>query len=195
MRLTMITLLLIVPLSMAGDAVPVAGSEVSFVPKVQQLAQGKDVNLNITGTALRSRFTFKVYALASYLQDGVTVKNAEELAKVDAVKLLHLVMERKVTGADFIDAFKTAVGESRAKTEFAAEFKKLNEALKGATADNGEYVLMLYVPNVGTRFRVQDRIDITIENKEFASAIWGTFLGPNAIDDDMKKGLVSQIGK
>jgi hypothetical protein len=192
--LMILTLLLAATPARAVEPVPVPGSDVTFVPKVQQTARGQDVTLTITGTALRKKFFVNVYALASYLQDGVAVKTADELAKAEAVKLLHMVMERPVSGSQFLDAFKTAVGADKARKEFAPQFATLETTLKTATADTGEYVLLTYIPEAGTRFRVANRIDITIPGKDFAQALWGTFLGDQPIDSDMRKGLVSRLG-
>lgn len=191
---TLALLILAAPLA-AADAVPVPGSDTSFVPKVQQLAHGKDVNLSITGTALRTKYTVKVYGMASYVQDGVTVKTAEELAASESVKLLHIVMERKASGSDFIDAFKSAVGSDRAKKEFKDDFAKLTDALGNATADKGDYILLLYVPESGTRIRLGKTVDVTIPGAAFGRAIWETYLGKDPVDSDIKKGLMSQVGK
>ncbi len=191
-----LAILFVFPLAAcADDSVGVPGSEIRFVPKVQQRVKGQLIDLKITGTALRTKYTFKVYGMASYLQDGVAVASAEELAASEKPKLLHMVMERKVTGSDFVDAFRTAIGKERAKKEFATEFTKLSEAVNSATADKGDYVILYYVPGDGTQIRIGQAVDVTIPGQSFSRAIWETFLGKNSIDSDIKKGLVSQIGK
>lgn len=177
----------------AAEPVGVPGLELSFVPKIQQIAHGKDVNLTITGTALRTKYTFKIYGMASYVQEGVAIKSAEDLGAAECVKLIHIVMQRKASGNDFIDAFQNAVGADRARKEFAKEFQKLKDAVGNATADKGETILLLYVPEAGTRIRLGKNVDATIPGASFGRAIWETYLGKNPVDNDIKKGLVSQL--
>ena len=48
----------------------------------------------LTGAALRQKFYFNVYAVASYVQEGAKPRTPEELAAVNCPKRLELVMER-----------------------------------------------------------------------------------------------------
>ena len=195
MRVSLCLILLANASVFAGEPIGVPGTEIRFAAHVQQQAGGKLIDLKITGTALRTKYTFKVYGMASYLQDGATVANAEELANSEKVKLLHLVMERKASGSDFVDAFRTAVGKERAEKEFASEFAKLSDAVSNATAEKGDDIIMLYVPGDGTQIRIGRVVNVMIPGAGFGHAIWGTFLGKNSIDSDIKKGLMSQMGK
>jgi len=60
---------------------------------------GRLVRLALTGTALRTKYRFRVYAVASYAQEGVAIPNSEALAALDFPKQLHLIFERDVDGA------------------------------------------------------------------------------------------------
>ena len=96
-------------------------------------------------------------------------------------------------GTDFVEAFRSAVGSERVKTEFAGEFKKLTESVGNASADKGDFVILYYVPGDGTQIRIGQTVDVTIPGQAFGRAIWETYLGKTPIDEDMKKNLVSQI--
>lgn len=196
-RIAIALLLITVATAPAHDAVAVPGTDLAFVPRVQQTAHGKKVDLCITGTALRTKtlLNVKVYGMASYAQDVSAIKTGEDLAAAEQVKLLHLIMERKVSGTDFVNAFRDAVGSDRANGEFAAEFAKLKEVVGNASADKGDHVLLLYVPDAGTRIRIGDAVDATIPGQAFGRAIWETYLGKKPIDDDIKKNLMRQIAK
>ncbi len=79
---------------MAADPVPGQGTSVTYAPAVSANVKDKAVQLNLTGVGLRTKVGFDVYTVASYVQDGTRVRGAEDVAKVDAVRLLHLVMQR-----------------------------------------------------------------------------------------------------
>ena len=74
----------------AAEPVAVKGSTAKYPPAVSIMVGEKAVKLNLTGTGLRTKFGFGVYAIASYLEDGAAVKTAEELMKTDSVRALHL---------------------------------------------------------------------------------------------------------
>src|SRR4051794_31880513 len=59
---------------------------------------GKPVRLVLTGTAMRTKYGFSVYAIGSYVQEGVKVRNGDELARIAAAKQLQLIFERDVDG-------------------------------------------------------------------------------------------------
>src|SRR5688572_15728272 len=84
----------------AANPIPVRGTSVTFDPAVYPTLNDRPVRLTLTGVGLRTRVGLSVYAVASYVQDGAAVRTAEDVAKADAVRLLHLVMERTVEPAD-----------------------------------------------------------------------------------------------
>src|SRR5436189_237855 len=98
-RAWMLTLALVVLGSklLASD-VGVSGSCTRYPSKIEANVAGKAVKMTITGTALRRRSVFNVYAVASYVLQDSKLASAEELAAADVAKRLHLVMERTVDG-------------------------------------------------------------------------------------------------
>jgi hypothetical protein len=177
----------------AADPVAVKGTSASYEPAVSVPVKDRDVKLNLTGVGLRTKVGFNVYAVASYVQDGAAVKTPEEVIKADAVRMLHLVMQRKVVPADFIGAFKTAVGKTYPEEKFAAEFTQLTEAVGDTAAAKGDHVTLLYVPGTGVRIRMADKVDVTIKNPAFAKALWEVYLGADPLDEKLKTGLVDRL--
>src|SRR4029453_15544700 len=82
--------------SPAADPVTVKGSSAKYPPAVSITVGEKAVRLNLTGVGPRTKLGFGIYAIAGYSEDGPRVRTAEELLKVDAIRALHLVMERDV---------------------------------------------------------------------------------------------------
>lgn len=178
---------------MAADPVPVKGTSVTYAPTVSATVKDKAVQLNLTGTGLRTKVGFGVYTVGSYVQDGTRVRSAEDVAKADAVRLLHLVMQRTVQPDDFIGAFRTAVGKSYPEGKFAAEFTQLVNAVGKNAAVKGDHVTLLNVPGEGVRIQVGQKVDVTVKSPAFAQALWEVYLGPKALDEGLKKGLVGQL--
>ena len=179
--------------AMAADPVPVKGTSVTYAPAVSVNAKDKVVQLNLTGVGLRTKVGFSVYTIASYVQDGTRVQKAEDLAKADAVRLLHLVMQRNVEPDDFIGAFRTAVGKSYPADKFAAEFAQLVTAVGKNAAAKGDQVVLLNLPGEGVRIRRGQKVDVTIKSPVFAQALWEVYLGAKPLDEGIKKGLVTRL--
>src|SRR5438132_5855663 len=154
------------PTAVADDPVPVKGSKVTYAPTVSVPVKDKDVQLGLTGVGLRKKTGFSVYAVASYIQDGTAVRTAADVVKADAVRMLHLVMERTVQPAEFIGALKSAVGKSYPADKFEAEFAQLAEAVGGRAAARGDHVTLLSVPGAGVRIRMSDKVDVTVKNAD-----------------------------
>jgi hypothetical protein len=179
--------------AVAADPVPVKGSSAKYPPAVAVTVGDKVTDLKLTGVGLRSKAGFSVYAVGSYLQDGVTARTPDELAKADAVRMLHLVMERTVEPGDFIDAFKTAVGKTYPADKFAAEFAQVAKAVGDTAAKKGDQITMLYTPGAGVRIQIVGKVDVTVKGAAFAQALWEVYLGPKPIDENLKKGLVGLL--
>jgi hypothetical protein len=181
--------------AVAADPVPVKGSQNKFAPTVTVMVGDKPVELMLTGVGLRTKVGLNVYAIGSYLQEGAAARTPEDLAKADAVRMLHLVMERNVEPADFIDAFKSAVGKSYPADKFATEFAQLTEAVGKTAAKKGDQVILLFAPGTGMRIQIVGKVDLLIKNADFAQALWEVYLGPKPLDEKMKMGLVARLAR
>lgn len=177
----------------AADPVPVRGSQVTYPPSVEVPIKDGNVKLALTGVGLRTRIGLRVYAVTSYVQDGAAVRTAEDVVKTDAVRMLHLVMERTVEPGDFLGAFRDAVAKTHPADKFAAEFKQLAEAVGDTPASKGDHVTLLCVPGAGVRIRLADKVDVTVKGADFARALWEIYLGPKPIDEALKRGLVGML--
>jgi hypothetical protein len=184
---------LVVTATAADDPVPVKGSSAKYPSAVEVTVGDKAAILKLTGVGLRSKIGISVYAVGSYLQDGVAARTPEELAKADAARMLHLVMERTVEPADFIEAFKSAVGKTYPADKFADEFAQLTKAVGNTAAKKGDHVILLSAPGAGVRIQIVGKVDVTVKNPAFAQALWEVYLGPKPIDEGLKKGLAGRL--
>jgi Chalcone isomerase-like len=178
---------------LAVFSVGVSGSNTQYPTPIKSSVGDKQVDLTITGTALRKKFFVNVYAIGSYIQFGVHVRSAEELAAVDCPKALHLVMERDVAGKEMAEAFRSAVRLNYAAPRFADEIKAMVECIQTQDVHKGDQVWLTHVPDVGLSINLVGKKEVLIKNPRFSQAVWEIYLGKNNLGDDIKKGLASGL--
>lgn len=177
----------------AAEMVGVEGSNTQYPALVESPINNKPVKLVLTGTALRRKFLFNVYTLASYVEVGVQVHNADDLAGADVPKQLHLVMERDVDGKTMAESFREAIRLNYAAPAFDAELGRLADALQGTTLKKGDHVWLSHVPGVGFHARLVGKKEILIPSVRFSRAIWDIYLGKNNLGEAIKQGLTSRL--
>jgi hypothetical protein len=177
----------------AAELIGVPGSGTKYPSETEATVAGKPVAMTLTGTAMRTRYIFNVYAIASYVQKGAKVETAEQLASVDSVKRLHLVMERNVEGKDMAEAFRAAIRANHADPAFEDEVNTLVKLMRGSAARKGEHILLTHLPGVGLHVNMPGKADLTIKNPGFSRAVWDIYLGKNNVGENVKKALVSRL--
>lgn len=178
---------------MAADLVGVPGSSTKYFSEVDAAIGGKAVKLALTGTAMRTRLIVNVYAIGSYVQQGVKVSSAEELAVVDQPKRLHLVMERTVDGKDMAEAFRAAIRMNYPEPAFNDEVTTLVQYVRNMSARKGDHILLTHVPGIGLHCSMPGKADVLIKNVRFSRAVWDIYLGQKNLGEHIKKGLVSRL--
>jgi hypothetical protein len=53
----------------------------------------------------------------------------------------------------------------------------------------GDEIALTFVPDAGTRVSVRGTDRGTIEGRDFADALFAVWLGPNPVQEDLKKAL------
>ncbi len=177
----------------AAALVGVPGSTVQYPTDMTAEVSGKTHKLILTGVAMRTKVILNVYAIGSYLEDGVKCSSAEELAAADKVKRLHLVMERTVDGKDLGEAFRSAVRLNHPSPAFNAEVDSLVQFMRATTVRKGEHIALTHVPGIGLHCSVAGKADFLIRNVRFAQAVWEIYLGKNNLGDGIKKGLTARL--
>jgi hypothetical protein len=179
----------------AAELVGVHGTSTRFTSTMEATVGDKPVRLLLTGAAVRQKVFVNVYAVASYVQEGVAVRTPERLAEVDCVKRLHLVMERAVDGKDMAAAFQAAIRANYPEPAFAAEVEQLTRMMQGDAAKKGDHIFLTHQPGVGLHCSMPGKADFTIRNPAFSRAVWDIYLGKNNLGEGIKKGLVSRVAQ
>src|ERR1700730_18036809 len=123
-----------------AETVGVSGSDTKYEASMEAAIGGQQVKMVLTGTALRKKFIFHVYAIGSYVQEGSGVHGAEELAAVDCPKQLHLVMERDVDGKAMAEAFQSAIRLNYPEPTFNDEVNALTGWLRNNPVKEGDHI-------------------------------------------------------
>ncbi|MCS6976009.1 MAG: chalcone isomerase family protein [Gemmatales bacterium] len=176
-----------------GETVGVPGSDTRFETVIESKIAGNKVKLRLTGTAMRKRLIFNVYAVGSYIEENSKPASAEELVALDVPKQLHLVMERDVAGKDVADNFQAAIRANYPEPQFREEIQILTEYLASQTIRKGDHIWLTHVPGVGLNVILVGKAERTIRNPKFARAVWDIYFGPNNIGTEVKRGLLARL--
>src|SRR3954465_1562083 len=153
---------------LAVDYVDVPGSrDVKYPSEVSGNLGGKPVTMVLPGTGMRTKYVLNVYAVASYVQQGVKVSSAEDVASADCYKRLHLVMERNVEGKDMAEAFRAAIRANHPQG-FDDEVNMLMQLMQSNGASKGDHIGLTHLPGVGLHIAMPGKIDFVIKNPKFS---------------------------
>ena len=170
-----------------GVAGPLAAADVAGVRVPGTVtAEGKTLKLN--GAGLRKKFLFKVYVAALYVEtpsrDGAAVISSSE------VKRMRLSVLRSLKGSQVSEAISE--GFSRNSKD---QMPRLQDRLKKLEAmipdvKEGDDIAFTWVGDKGTEVTVRGTDRGTIEGRDFADALFSVWLGPNPVQEDLKKALL-----
>lgn len=149
-------------------------------------AEGKTLKLN--GAGLRKKMVFKVYVAGLYVE--TPTHDAAALLSSNQVKSMRLRMMRSVKGKQIGESIEEGFARNS-----KAQQDKLKDRLAKFTAmipdvDEGDDIVMTWVPDHGTKVSVRGTDRGTIEGRDFADALFAVWLGPDPVQDDLKKALV-----
>jgi chalcone isomerase-like protein len=168
-------------------AAPVLAKEVSGVTLTDTATvEGKTVKLN--GAGLRKKVVFKVYVGGLYLENPS--KDAATVISSDQIKRMQLSVLRSLSTKQITEAIEEGF-EKNSKAQMGALKPRL-EKLKSMIPDvvEGEQILLTYVPGKGTLVSAKGAEKGVIEGKDFADALFAVWLGPNPVQEDLKKALL-----
>jgi hypothetical protein len=184
----------LVALGLAFLGAAVVAQEAGTFPTTMETKIGDEqIKLLRTGTAMRKKGIFKVYLVASYVQEGAKVRTAEELAAADAAKRLHLVFLRPVGGREMAQTFRAVLRQNYPEPTFADEVKQLTDLFERTSAQRGDEVLITHIPKVGLHCRRMNKEEVLIKNVDFSRAVWENYLGKRNVGEGVKQGLVSEL--
>jgi hypothetical protein len=183
-------------LSLAAPAVPSAPALADVAePKTGVTFPEKIGDLSLLGVSLRTKtiLKVKVYAIALYVADSAlngplkgkagTPDLYRELVWGDFPKQVHLHLVRDVSASQMQESIREALGgaDKARVDQFVSYFDDIK---------TGEEYVLRWAPGGTLETMAKGAPRPPIADKDFAGAVFGIWLGDNAIQDDVKRDLV-----
>ena len=148
--------------------------------------EGKSLKLN--GGGVRKKAIFKVYVAGLYLENPS--KDASTVVSSDQTKQIRLAILRGLDKSKITEAISEGF-ERNSKAQMGAlkaRLEKFNSMIPDV--EKGDQIVLTYVPGKGTMVSAKGAEKGTIEGKDFADALFAVWLGPNPVQEDLKKGML-----
>jgi hypothetical protein len=178
---------------LAAERVAVRGSANQYDTRIKVTNTNRPNTLVLTGAGMRKRVFFSIYTIASYVQEGMAVRSAEDLIAADCPKRLHLIMERDVEGQEMADAIISSLRSNHPAPAFSAEVTMLNQMLRAQAVKRGDHVWLTHVPKAGLQVDLVGKRQFLVESIPFSRAIWEIYLGRNPVSEPLKRALLSLL--
>lgn len=168
-----------------ADAATVAGV------KIADQATVSNHNLVLNGAGLRKKFMFKVYTGALYLpaKNG----NATSILATDGPRRMVMHFLMGVDKEKIAEAWHEGLEDNtpNASPEVKTAFNTLASWMQDM--EEGQEIVMTYVPGIGTTVEVAGKSKGTLGGKAVADAILNTWIGPKpGPGGDFKKAVLGQ---
>jgi hypothetical protein len=166
----------------AASAADVAGVHVADTVT----AEGKTLKLN--GAGLRKKLLFKVYVAALYLE--TPSRDGAAVVADSGIKNMRLTIMRSLKGKQISEAIDEGFERnSKAQQDkLRARLQKLEAMIPDLK--EGDEMGFTWVPEKGVQVSVRGTDRGTIEGRDFADALLSVWLGPEPVQEDLKKALL-----
>lgn len=153
---------------------------------------GSSAALRATGTGLRKKAWFKVYAACFYVREDADLGEDPYAAFIDGdfEKSITMRFLRDVGADKIMGAFRDGIRKTLPEGSDEAV-----EAFVGMWTDpatKGKELSIRYRPGQGLSGYQDGRPLGSIDDASVIAAVWATWFGDEPISDDLKKGLAGQ---
>ncbi len=160
--------------------------------RVAETVQLGNANLQLNGAGTRTKVIIDIYVAALYL--GKKTSNADEVLSDPGNKRVALHMLYGMSSEKLLDAFKKAIEANHSAAELTALDAQLKKfyAIFGAISsiNNGDVILLDYLPGTGTRVTINSVERGVVEGVEVNRALLKIWLGANPVEASLKKDLL-----
>jgi len=167
-------------------AVLVAGEVAGVKMPDSVTVDGKTLKLN--GMGLRKKMMFKVYVAGLYVE--TPTKDAAALISASEIKSMRLRILRNLKGAQVSESISDGF-ERNSKDQMPKLKARLDKfAAMIPDVSEGDEIALTWLPDKGTSVAVRGTDRGVIEGRDFADALFSVWLGPNPVQEDLKKALL-----
>ncbi len=171
-----------------------AWAEQRLVAKPEPHTRLDGVDLVLNGAGLRNFLFLDVYVMALYLPQRMTDANA--VLRHDLPRRVRISLLREFSAERDLEFLMNGLEANNTPTELAAiqvqleHFLRLLRAM--GTIAKGSVVQLDYLPNVGTRVWLNQRLLGTVAGAAFNRAILKIWLGDEPTQADLKRALLGE---
>lgn len=184
---SLLTIMLMTLVSLSAQAKEVAGVH------LPESINAQDKSLTLNGTGIRSKFFMDIYAAGLYLSE--TTKEAQSIIEQDKPMALRLHI---TSGLLSSEKMETATREGFEKSTagntapIQATIDEFIDTFKDEIVENDVFDFV-YVPNTGVNVFKNGELKKTVAGLEFKKALFGIWLSEDAVQDDLKEGLLGSL--
>lgn len=198
LAITLAALAFLAQMLCAQESVKESSTGKSFPSAISVAVGGKSLPLSLTGTTVRKKIIVKVYAVAHYMQDPPTGKEADLYAAVLAdgkAKQLTMEFVREVGKDQIRGAYRDGFEENASKDEMKTIAPLIDQFLGNFTTDvkENDVFIIRWLPGGIIQAQVQGVEKQAITNGTFARVLWSIWFGEDSIVD--REDLVSRYLK
>ena len=182
-------------LLLIGVAQPVPAAEVEGVKLPETVRpEGAAPELVLNGAGVRTRFFFKVYVGALYLEK----KLGDGEAVINSSGLKHIVMHmlRGLGSDQLYHALRDGITANHAEVQVQSlepRIKQLEGMFdRGKALVKGDVIRLEMLPGNGTRVFVNSESRGTVPGDEIGRALLRVWLGSSPADADLKKAMLGE---
>ena len=161
---------------LACAAFGAAAAEVEGVKLADRAQAAGGSALVLNGAGLRKRAFFRVYVVGLYLP--AATRAADAALALAGPKRVHIHMLRDVGASQFSEALVDGMRDNN---------DEMKEAKEGMT------IVLDWIPGTGMQVQVNGRASgRPIADEAFFRGLLRVWLGPNPVQDDLKRALLGQ---
>jgi len=184
---TFLVSILLAALSLSTQAKQVAGID------LPDQMNAKEQSLLLNGAGVRTKFFMDIYAAGLYLPQAS--KEANTIIEQDAPMALRLHVTSGLLSSEKMES-ATREGFEKSTGGNTAPIQETIDAFinnfKDAIAENDVFDFV-YVPAEGVNVYKNGELKSTIQGAEFKKALFGIWLSEDAVQEDLKEGLLGSL--
>lgn len=146
--------------------------------------------LTLNGAGIREKYWFDLYVGALYLEAKST--NGSEIANADKPMAVRLhIISSKITRSNMTEAINEGFTAST-KGNISPIKSRIDQLLNAFTGEIkiGDIFDLVYEPGKGVSLYKNSQLATTVTGLDFKKALFGIWLGPAAVDSDLKEGML-----
>lgn len=173
-------------------ALPLQARELAGLTVTEQISDGAGRQLVLNGAGIRSKFIFKIYVGALYLEEKAN--STEAVLSLQGPKQMVMTFLYDEVGRDklvdgWLDGFQKNLSEEQL-ARLQPRITTFNTLF--STVKEGDVITLAYQPGQGTRVLYNGVEKGVVPGKDFNDALLKIWLGPEPVTSDLRDELLGK---